>query len=304
VAVFDVDAVGVLARELMRERVATLVAEACAWSVGLSDAPHLVRRHGRVVATGTTLGGRAAAGLPLSGEEDRRLELGEPRVGTFADALGALTDRGTLYADALDERVLAPFVRDTCLSALDRARAAFPDELAELLEEVGEDGTDPMAVVRAAEWEAPLRIEAERLAVTALGDLPLIEVEAEGLSLSLVRAAEDVARSTAPVEIVSPETPLEPGVDVEPGADPGSGVDLAPGSELAGALFLAEAAVAAAGLTVPVPPAQAASLLTALERQGLEAQEVLEVLPHLPVQSGTAEQVATALGRVHPPGEP
>ena len=290
-AVFDVDAVDVLARELMRERVATLVAEACAWSVGLSDAPHLVRRHGRVVATGTTLGGRAAAGLPLSGEEDRRLELGEPRVGTFADALGALTERGTLYADALDERVLAPFVRDTCLSALERARAAFPEELAELLEEVGEDGTDPMAVVRAAEWEAPLRIEAERLAVTALGDLPLIEVEAEGLSLSLVRAAEDLARSAAPVGAVSPEAPLEPGAE------------LAPGSDLAGALFLAEAAVAAAGLTVPVPPAQAASLLTALERQGLEAQEVLEVLPHLPVQSGTAEQVAAALGRVHPPAD-
>lgn len=34
---FDVDAVGLLARELVRERVATLVAEACAWSVGLSD---------------------------------------------------------------------------------------------------------------------------------------------------------------------------------------------------------------------------------------------------------------------------
>jgi hypothetical protein len=284
--VFDVDAVGVLARELVRERVATLVAEACAWSVGLSDAPHLIRRHGRVVATGATLGSRAAAGLPLSGEEDRRLELGEPRVGTFADALGALTERGTLYADGLDERVLAPFVLDTCLSALERARDLFPDELAELLEEVGEDGSDPVAVVRAAEWEAPLRVEAERLAVTALGGLPLIEVEAEGLPLSLVRAAEDVARSAAPAESVPPAASLDPG------------------SDLAGALFLAEAAVAAAGLTVPVPPAQAASLLTALEGQGLEAQEMLEVLPHLPVRSDTAEQVAAALRPVHPLADP
>ena len=283
---FDVDAVGVLARELVRERVATLVAEACAWSVGLSDAPHLVRRHGRVVATGATLGGRAAAGLPLSGEEDRRLELGEPRVGTFADALGALTEQGTLYADGLDQRVLAPFVLDTCLAALQRARDLVPDELAELLEEVGEDGSDPMAVVRAAEWEAPLRVEAERLAVTALGDLPLIEVEAEGLSLSLVRAAEDVARSAAPAESVSPVAPLDPG------------------SDLAGALFLAEAAVAAAGLAVPVPPAQAASLLTALEGQGLQAQEVLEVLPHLPVRSDTAGQVADALRPKHRPVDP
>jgi hypothetical protein len=284
--VFDVDAVGVLARELVRERAATLVAEACAWSVGLSDAPHLVRRHGRLVATGATLGSRAAAGLPLSGEEDRRLELGEPRVGTFADALGALTERGTLYADGLDERVLAPFVLDTCLSALERARDLFPDELAELLEEVGEDGSDPVAVVRAAEWEAPLRVEAERLAVTALGGLPLIEVEAEGLPLSLVRAAEDVARSAAPAESVPPAASLDPG------------------SDLAGALFLAEAAVAAAGLTVPVPPAQAASLLTALEGQGLEAQEMLEVLPHLPVRSDTAEQVAAALRQVHPLADP
>ena len=135
--------------------------------------------------------------------------------------------------------MLAPFVLDTCRRALERARDVFPDELAELLEEVGEDGSDPMAVVRAAEWEAPLRIEAERLALAALGELPLIEVEAEGLSLSLVRAAEDVARSAAPVETPAP---------VEPGS----------GSDLAGALFLAEAAVATAGLAVPVPPAQAA----------------------------------------------
>jgi len=284
--VFDVDAVGMLARELVRERVVTLVAEACAWSVGLSDAPYLVRRHGRVVATGTTLGGRAAAGLPLSGEEDRRLELGEPRAGTFADALGALTDQGTLHADGLEERVLAPFVLDTCLGALERARDLCPDELAELLEEVGEDDSDPVAVVRAAEWEAPLRVEAERLAVTALGDLPLIEVEAEGLSLSLVRAAEDVARGAAPEEPVSPMAPPDPG------------------SDLAGALFLAEAALAAAGLDIPVPPTQAALLLTALEREGLETGEVLAVLPHLPVPSDTAEEVAATLARGRPSSDP
>jgi len=282
VTVFDADAVGLLARELVQERLAILASEACAWSVGLSDAPHLVRRQGRVVTTGETLGGRAAAGLPLSGEEDRRLELGEPRVGTFADALGALTEQGTLYADRLDERVLAPFVLDTCLTALERAREVLPDELAELLEEVGEDGSDPMAVLAATEWEAPLRIEAERLALAALGDLPLIEVEAEGLSLSLVRAAEDVARSAAPVETVSPAPP--------PGPDP----------DLAGALFLAEAAVAAAGLPLPVPAAQAAVLLATLERQGLDAQEVLEVLPHLRIQPDTAEQVAAALGEARP----
>ena len=282
---FDVDAVGLLARELVRERVAPLVAEACAWSVGLSDAPHRVRRHGRVVATGATLGGRAAAGLPLSGVEDRRLELGEPRVGTFADALGALTERGTVYADRLDERVLAPFVLDTCRSALERARDVFPDELAELLEEVGEDGSDPMAVVRAAEWEAPLRIEAERLALAALGELPLIEVEAEGLSLSLVRAAEEVARSAAPVETRAP---------VEPES----------GSDLAGALFLAEAAAATAGLSVPVPPAQAASLLAALDREGLDAQEVLDVLPHLPVEADTGHLVAATLAEGNRPPDP
>ena len=103
---------------------------------------------------------------------------------------------------------------------------------------MGEDGSDPRAVVRAAEWEAPLRIEAERLDLAALGELPLIEVEAEGLSLSLVRAAEDVARSAAPVETPAP-------------AQSESG----PGR----CALLAEVAVATAGLAVPVPRAQAAS---------------------------------------------
>jgi hypothetical protein len=273
---FDVDGVDLLARELLRERAAVLVAEACAWSVGLSDAPHRVRRHARVVASGVTLGARAAAGLPLSGEEDRRLELGEPRPGTFADALGALTERGTVYADLLDELVLAPYVLETCVLALERAAHESPDEIAEMLDELGEDGNDPVAVIRAGEWEAPLRIEGERLVLAALGELPLIEVEAEGLPLSLVKAAEAEARRAAPVGVAEP----------------------APADEdLAGVLFLAEAAVAAAELTVPVPPAQAGPLLAALGQQGLEPQEVLEVLPYLPVQADTAERVAGTLSR-------
>lgn len=273
---YDVDGVDLLARELLRERAGLLVAEACAWSVGLSDAPYRVRRHARVVDAGLTLGARAAAGLSLSGAEDRRLELGEPRAGSFADALGALTERGTVYADRLDEQVLVPFVQETCVLALEWARQESPDEWAELLDDLGEDGSDPVAVVRAGEWEAPLRIEAEGLVLSALGELPLLEVEAEGLPLSLVRAAEAETRRVAPAAAAD---------------------RLTPGDDLAGALFLAAAALEAADLSVPVPPWQAASLLAALGEQGLVAQEVLEVLPHLPLEADTAEQVAATLAQ-------
>ena len=78
---YDVDPVALLTREVLRERTPALVAETCAWSVGLSDAPHHVRRHGRVVPTGLTLGMRAAAAQQLSVDEDLRLELGEPVAG-------------------------------------------------------------------------------------------------------------------------------------------------------------------------------------------------------------------------------
>ena len=141
----------------------------------------------------------------------------------------------------------------------------------ELLDELGEDGGDLLAVVHAAEWEAPLRIEAEQMVLAALGDAPLVQVEAEGLPLSLVKAAEALLAGTA-------VDPVEP--------------DPAPADEeLAGVLFLAEAALAEAGLTVPVPPEQAAALLEVLGAQGLEPEEVVAVLPLLPVRQETAERI-------------
>ena len=269
---YDVDPVGLLAREALRDRLGSLVAEACAWSVGLSDLPHLHRRHGRVVPSGTTIGARAAAGQPLSGEEDARLELGETRPGSFADLLNALTPDGRLHGERLDAEVLAPFVTETCVVAAGRARSADPQGWEELLDELGEDGEDLPAVVRAAEWEAPLRIEAEQLLLAALGHVPLVEVEAEGLPLSLVRAAEDELRRAAPT------------------AAPAVAQD-----DLAGALFLAQVALEDAGLPVPVPPTEVVPLLTALQGQGLEPEEVLSLLPHLPVLADTADQVAAAL---------
>ena len=274
---YDVDPVGLLAREALRDRLASLVAEACAWSVGLSDLPHLHRRHGRVVPSGTTLGVRAAAGQQLSGEEDARLELGEARPGSFGDVLGALTADGRLHADRFDLEVLGPFVTETCVVAAERARSADPQGWEELLDELGEDGDDLPAVVRAAEWEAPLRIEAEQLLLAALGHVPLVEVEAEGLPLSLVRAAEDELRRAAP----APAAPVAQ-------------------EELAGALFLAEVALQEAGLPVPVPPTEAVPLLTALQAQGLEPEEVLSLLPHLPVLADTADRVAGVLREIPP----
>ncbi len=276
---FDVDPVDLLARELLRERAPALVAQVCAWSVGLSDRPHLRRRGGRVEATAQTLGTRAALDQQLGDEPEGHLELGDARAGTFADVLAALTADGRVWADLLDEQVLVPFVFDTCVRAAGRARRELPDAWAELLDDLGEDGRDLGEVVRAAEWDAPLRVEAEQLVLAALGGVPLVHVEAEGLPLSLVQAAEGLTRAAvtpAPVDGPPVDEPLD-------------------GDELAGALFLAEAALQSAGLPTPVPPPHADALLEALLAEGLEPDEVRSLLPHLPVQQDTADEVETAL---------
>ena len=275
--VFDVDPVDLLARELLRERAPALVAQVCAWSVGLSDRPYLRRRGGRVEPTAQTLGGRAALDQQLGAEPEGHLELGEARAGTFADALAALTPRGDVWADVLDEQVLVPFVFDTCVRAAGRARRELPDAWAELLDDLGEDGDDLGDVVRTAEWEAPLRTEAEQLVLAALGTVPLVEVEAEGLPLSLVQAAEQLTRGA---------------LAGQPSADPAPAPD---DDELAGALFLAEVALREAALPVPVPEAYVDDLLEALLGQGLQPEEVVALLPHLPVLQDTADGVEAAL---------
>ena len=102
--------------------------------------------------------------------------------------------------------------------------------------------------------------------LAALGAAPLIEVEAEGLPLSLVRAAETPTRAAA--------TPPTPPPDDD---------------ELAGALFLATAAIRAdAGPSLSRPETQAATLLEALLREGLEEDEVRRRRPGLPVTAETA----------------
>jgi hypothetical protein len=269
--VFDVDWMGLLTREVLRERAADLIAEACAWSVGMSDQPHHLRSGGRIVATGLTVGERAAQGLPLSGDEDGRLDLGDARPGSFQDALNSVDAHGTVAADRFDTDVLHPFVHATCLAAAERARRTRPGAWAELADDVGEEDSDLDDVVRAGGWEAPLRIDAEHLVLAALGDVPLIEVEAEGLPLSLVRAAESVARAAAVPEPAPP------------------------GDDLAGSLFLAQAAVTATGAPLPVGPEAAERLLEQLIAHGLEADEALAVLPHLPVQPATVEEVAAII---------
>jgi hypothetical protein len=265
--VFDVDWMGLLTREVLRERAGDLIAEACAWSVGMSDQPHHLRSGGRIVATGLTVGERAAHGLPLSGDEDGRLDLGDARPGSFQDALNAVDRHGTVAADRFDADVLHPFVHATCLAAAERARRTRPRAWAELADDVGEEESALDDVVRAGGWEAPLRIDAEHLVLAALRDVPLIEVEAEGLPLSLVRAAEAVVRAAAPPD--------------PPPAD----------DDLAGSLFLADAAVAATGAALPVPPEAAERLVTELLSHGLEPEEVLAVLPHLPLEPATADEV-------------
>jgi hypothetical protein len=274
--VFDVDWMGLLTREVLRERAADLIAEACAWSVGMSDQPHHLRSGGRVVATGLTLGERAAHGLPLSGEEDGRLDLGDARPGSFQDALNSVDGRGVVQADRFDTDVLHPFVHATCLAAAERARSTRPDAWAELADDVGEEPADLDDVVRAGGWEGPLRIDAEHLVLAALRDVPLIEVEAEGLPLSLVRAAEAVTRAAVPPE---PE-PVD--------------------DDLAGSLFLARAAVAATGAPPPLAPDVAGALLDQLLAHGLEPEDLPAVLPQLPVQPAAVDAVLTLLRAAGP----
>jgi hypothetical protein len=272
--VFDVDWMGQLTRTMLRERTAELIAEACAWAVGMSDQAHHLRTGGRLVGTGTTVGERALRGLSLSGDEDGRLDLGDARPGSFQDALNAVGSDGRVQADRFDEELLHPFVLETCLRAAERARRTRSADWSELADDIGEAESDLVDVVRAGGWEAPLRIDAEHLVLAALGSVPLIEVEAEGLPLSLVRAAERVTRTAA----------------TEPATTVGD-------SELAGALFLARAAFTAAALPFPVPPADAERVLVELLAAGLEVEEVREVLPHLPVQPATAAAVVALIER-------
>jgi hypothetical protein len=263
-----------LTRRLLRERAAALIAETCAWSVGLSDQPHFRFRSGRAVCSGVTLGVRAETGLPLSGDEAGRLELEDARPGSFKDALNALAGDGTVLADRFDVEVLEPFVLQTCLLAAEQARRTRPAAWRDLVDDLGEDdGSDLGDVVRAAEWEAPLRIEAEQLVLAALADLPLIAVEAEGLPLSLVRAAEAATRAAVPA----------------------AAADSSTDDELGGAVFLAESAMRSARLPRPVPPAQAGRLLEALLAEGLAREELPAVLARLPVEPDTAATIATLL---------
>jgi hypothetical protein len=271
--VFDVDWMALLTREVLRERTPELIAEACAWAVGMSDQPHYLRTGGRIVATGLTVAERALTGLALSGDEDGRLDLGDARPGSFQDALNGVDRDGRVQADRFDEELLHPFVTETCLRAAERARRTRAADWAELADDVGEEEADLADVVRAAGWEAPLRIDAEHLVLAALGHVPLIEVEAEGLPLSLVRAAEAATRAVVP-------EPTPP-----------------PDDALAGARFLASAALDAAGLPVPVPPAAADRLLEELVAQGLEDDEVERVLPDLPLETATAERISEVLRR-------
>jgi hypothetical protein len=269
--VVDLRAAALLADEVLRERAAELLAETCAWSVGLSDLPHWGLRDGRVVATGDTLGMRAVAGLELSDEATGRFELGDAPPGTFQDALNAIAPGGGIHAERLDEQLLAPFALSTGVIAAERLRDTDPAEWEELLAELGEDGADLASVVRALEWDVTLKAQAEQLVLDALGRVPLVEVEAEGAPLAVVRAAEQETRGAVQDEPPAQEDP-----------DPG-------------ALFLAESALERSGLSLPVRPEEAPRLLEVLLAEGLEPREVVDVLDHLPALADTVEQITDLL---------
>lgn len=275
----DVDPIAALAHDLLRDRTGDLIAAASVWSVGMSDRPHYVRRSGRVKPSGDTLGNRAAAELPLSGEEDALISLGEARPGSFRDALNALTPNGTVYAESFQAELLQPFAVHVCVTALERVRAKHPDVWVDVLDDVGEDDdADLVTIVHLGEWAVPLAADAEDLLIAAIGDAPLLDVEAEGL------ANEGPAFARA-------STARRVGAAAPGAADPEPD-DL---GELAGALYLAAAAVHTAQLPVPVPPAEARRLLAVLTDEGLEPEEIARVLPALPVEEETVAAVRQVL---------
>jgi hypothetical protein len=126
---------------------------------------------------------------------------------------------------------------------------------------------------------AARRPDERSLVLAALAATPLIEVEAEGLPLSLVRAAEAATRRAAAPAPARAE-------------DAG----------LSGALFLARTALVEAALPSPVPEEQADRLLAALLAEGLEPEEIRGVIGQLPVASGTAARVGAALVERERPG--
>ncbi|WP_324278061.1 hypothetical protein [Blastococcus brunescens] len=89
------------------------------------------------MATGLTVGERAAHGLALSGDEDGRLDLGDARPGSFQDALNSVDAAGTVAADRFDLDVLHPFVHATCLAAAECARRTRRADWDELADDVG-----------------------------------------------------------------------------------------------------------------------------------------------------------------------
>ena len=165
-------------------------------------------------------------------------------------------------------------MRETCVRAAERAREHPAGRVggAGRRRRRGRRATWPTSSA-AGGWEAPLRIDAEHLVLAALGAVPLIEVEAEGLPLSLVRAAEAVTAR---------RPPRRPGARTPTTTSPAS-------------LFLAEAAVTATGAPLPVAPDAAERLAEELLAHGLEPDEVVAVLPHLPVQPETADIVVAII---------
>jgi hypothetical protein len=266
--VLDLDALGLAARELLRERAAELIARTCAWSVGLSDQPHFELKDGRLAPSGLTLGARAENGQAFATEALGRLDLGDARAGTFKDALNAQSPDGRLYVERLDDEVLREFALATGVLALEQLDEAAPEDMAELLDDAGSDGSDLASVVRTLEWEEVLRADAEELVLAALGDAPLLDVESEGAPLAVVTAAERLTADAAAPPAEAPQS------------DPDDGV-----------MFLAEAAIDRSGLPCPVAPDAATQLLVALLQEGLELDEIRQALPHLPVLADTVEVV-------------
>ena len=85
---FDVDVMALLTREVLRERAPALIAESCAWSVGLSDQPHHLRRGGRLFHY-TGMPNRLTSGRDVPREVVKRLEKAGFRAAPALDGVFA-----------------------------------------------------------------------------------------------------------------------------------------------------------------------------------------------------------------------
>ena len=239
----------------------------------MSDQPHHLRSGGRMVGDRAR---RSASGRLHRPAAQRRggrpARSGRRPAGQLPGRAQRARADGTVHADRSTSRSSTRSCSD--LRAGCRAGPARPGPAAwrELPDDLGEDGpTSPRSSGRRLGGAAADRRRAPRPRRARRG--PLIEVEAEGLPLSLVRAAEGIARGAAPPARRRPAT------TTWPAAVPRHAAPTRPACR---------AGATGGGRDAGRPPCS---------RRGCCSRRSPAVLPHLPVQPETADRISELLRR-------